>query len=164
MQIIEHTSTKLVIYSRPLSLWTSTVILVLFGPVTLLLNSDLITQENQSLLPTIVFLVPWLVAAAWLILRNVQTLTSTFSKETNLLIQERHTILGLRVKNYPLSDIEDVLVIGDDGEGIPINPLDILLKSGSRIPVYLQLDFFKALPMARETAILLRQFLELEEE
>jgi|GEM_PF-5979978 len=164
MQILEHTSTKLVIYSRPLGLWTLTLILVLFGPVALLFKIDSIIQDSQVLTSTFLTFIPWTIVAGWFFFNNIQVMTNTFSKETQILTQEKSTILGKRTQQYAFSEIEDILIIGADGEGIPINPIQILLKSGKKIPVYLDLDFFKALPKAKETEAIVRKFLELEEE
>ncbi len=165
MQILENTSMSLVIYSRPLGLWLFTTALVLFGPITLLVNRDILMQEDgEFLLSLAPFIISWFAVAGWFFFKNMQTITSTFSKDTQLFIQQRQTLLGLRSKQYTLGEIEDILILGSDGEGIPINPIQVLLKSGEKIPVYLQLDFFKALPTATETASLLRQFLELDKD
>ncbi|NMF59731.1 hypothetical protein [Pseudanabaena yagii] len=209
MKILEHSSKRLVIYSRPIRLWLTSVVLPIIGfwvgSFFLEVNSfnckrsatdpnfcqkvviqtrrtQLIgveIRQNEAMYKlkftttdqylewlSLVWFLFWMTISLYVLLRVLHTRTCIFDKNINQLIIETKGLLGKKIVEYSLSEIIDIVISGGgfSVNEVPIEPVDLMLKSDKNVSVYIDLDVnspSKWYQKAYDTVDLIQSFLGL---
>lgn len=209
MKILENTSKKLIIYSRPIGLWLISAFLPIIGlsvAISFLeINSfnckrsvtdtnfcqkvfiqtrrtqliGIEIRQNESMYQlkftttdqylewlSLVGLVFWMTISLYMLLKVLHTRTCILDKNTNQLIIKKKGLLVKKIAEYSLSEIIDVVISvgGLSFNEVPIAPVDLILKSGKNVSVYIDLDInfpSKWYQKAYDTVNLIQSFLGL---
>jgi hypothetical protein len=158
MQILQHTSTNLVIYSRPIWLWlfASTSLVFAAFPIR-----EIIQQYRSRTVRfgSILFLAIVIISILGNFFDSTEIMTSTFDKNRGVVTIREQGLLGTKVSKYLLTDIKDAIAINDDSDDMATKPVRLLLASGRQLPVSRELGLFNSQQKAQATANLIRDFL-----
>jgi hypothetical protein len=160
MQILESTSTKLAIYSRPIGLWllaASFPVLGCFFIVELIVQSQPLSDKLFSIL--LIFV--WMGLAICASLEFTKIVHCTIDKRLGIVTVKEKGLLGTKIALRPLSEVQDVLVDRESSDRVPFKPVSLLFSSGEKLPVYMQLDLDNWHEKAQVNANLIRCFLNL---
>jgi hypothetical protein len=158
MQILENTSTKLAIYSRPIRLWlfaASFPILGLLFIVEMIRQSQPLSEKVFSLL-LIVLWIGFAICASSDLAKIVQC---TLDKRLGIVTIKEQGLFGTKIALRSLTEVKDVLVNRESTDRVPVRPVSLLFSSGEKLPVYMQLDLDNWHQDAQATAEIIRHFL-----
>jgi hypothetical protein len=161
MQILENTSTKLAIYSRPIGLWLVVVgcpILGIFFAVELILQAQPLANKIFSL----VLIICWICLAIGTALDLAKVIQCTLDKNLGLVTVKEQGLLGTKIALRSLSEVQDVLVDRENSHSFPLQPVSLVFSSGEKLPIYIQLESDNWQEKAQKTAEMIRSFLNLK--
>ncbi|BAZ37443.1 hypothetical protein NIES4101_33650 [Calothrix sp. NIES-4101] len=157
MEIREQTSTKLVIYSKPVKIWLFVSLFFVMEFYMLLFGYEIPSNPEQRyqwiVIPfmgfTLFFFYSWLTI-----------ITLTLDKKTGMLKLEKQLLTKTTLEK-PLAEISQLELSQADGEGTPIHPVHLVLKSGEKLPAYSTLGWFSNWQIEQqEVANTITRFLE----
>jgi hypothetical protein len=160
MQILENSSTKLAIHSRPLELWLFAAcfpILGLLFVAELILQSQPLSDKVFSLL----LIVVWSGFATYASSDLVKIIQCTIDKKLGIVIVREQGLFGTKIALRSLSEVKDVLVDKENSDRVSVKPVSLLFSSGEKLPVYMQLDLDNWHKEAQVNADMIRSFLNL---
>lgn len=158
MQILENTSTKLAIYSRPTDVWFLAASLPILG-VCFIIDLALQSQPLSNKFFSLVLIVVWIGLASWAALDLVKNIQCTLDKRLGIVAIKEQGLLGTKIALRSLSEVKEVLVDKESSDLVPLRPVTLLFSSGEKLPVYMQLDLKGWYQNAQGTAELIRDFI-----
>jgi len=160
MQILESTSTKLAIYSRPISLWLLAASMPTLGclfAIDLILQSQPFSNKVFSLF----LIILWVGLASCAALDLVKVVQCTLDKRLGIVTVREKGLFNNKIVLRSLSEIKDVLIDKENSNSLPVKPVSLVFSSGEKLPVYMQLELDNCQAQAKDTADLIRGFLNL---
>lgn len=158
MQILQHTSTNLTIYSRPILLWIFASVSLVFAIAPI---KEIIRQCRSRSVRwgSVLFLTIVIAAVLSNFFDSTEIMTSTFDKDRGVVTIREQGLLGTKVSKYLLADVRDAIAINDDSDDMATKPVRLLLGSGEQLPVFREIGLFNSQHKAEATANLIRDFL-----
>ncbi|MBL1173676.1 hypothetical protein [Pantanalinema sp. GBBB05] len=160
MEIREQTSTKLVIYSKPVKIWLFVSLFVVAEFYMLLFGYEIPPNPTQRYQWIVI---PFMVFTLFFFYSWLTIITLTLDKETGMLKLEKQLLTKTTLEK-PLAEISRLELRQADTEGTPIHPVHLVLKSGEKLPAYSTLGWFSNWQIEQQqVATTITDFLNLQQ-